>query len=296
MIPKIIHQTAPNNIADWHPLWSKCQESWKDKFNSFEYILWNDDDIDSLIEKYYPTYYELYCSFPIHIMKIDFSRFCILDHMGGIYADMDMFCYINFYDELLKNAYVVENLKDKEPIENSLMSGIPNNIFFQRCMKLTKERFNQSIKFKNIFDNIYIIHNNLDEKINAKSFLVFYISGTNLVTTVYKSFDKNYVGRLSGWKFNNIENSYDKEFRTKHMHTVTWGEEDRKKTLYWSKKNNVSYNIQIKNEYQLMREIDIDNFDFYTDYTNGKYPKHDLMNLDYNDYENEIFNFNATYG
>jgi len=43
--------------------------------------------------------------------------------MGGIYADMDMFCYTNFYNELTKVAYVVQSIKD-EFIENSLMAGI----------------------------------------------------------------------------------------------------------------------------------------------------------------------------
>lgn len=32
VIPKIIHQLAPTDITKWHPLWSHCQNSWKNIF------------------------------------------------------------------------------------------------------------------------------------------------------------------------------------------------------------------------------------------------------------------------
>jgi hypothetical protein len=294
-IPKIIHQTAPNNRQDWHPMWNKCHDSWKNHFDSFEHIFWNDDDINSLVEKYYPKYYEMYCSFPIHIMKIDFARFCMLDYMGGIYADMDMFCYSNFYDELVKDAYLVENIKDREPLENSLMAGIPKNSFFQECMRIAEKRLIYSKKYNNLYNNIKVIHNNFDEAFNGKSFLVFYITGTNLVTAVYNNFDKNYVGTLSGWRYNNLEFSYDKEFKTKHMHTLHWGLEDRKKVLHKAKENNTSFEKQSKNDYKDLRLIDLENFDFYFDYSKGDYPKTDLVNFSYNNYENEHFSFEAIY-
>jgi mannosyltransferase OCH1-like enzyme len=294
VIPRIIHQTAPKSKIDWHPMWFKCQDSWKNHYNGFQYILWNDDDIHSLIEKYYPQYFELYCSFPIHILKIDFSRFCILDHMGGIYADMDMFCYINFYNELTKNAYVVQSIKD-EFIENSLMAGIPDNKFFQQCMKTSVERFNHAKRNHHLFDYMIKIHNNFRELAGAKSFLIFYIAGTNLVSNVFRKFDKNYVDSLSGWRYNNVQFAYDKEFRTKHMHTCSWGDEDIRKTKFLATEKGLSFDEHLKHEYKQMRFIDIDNFDFYADYSKGTYIKEDPMDLGYNDYAEEIFNFDTIY-
>lgn len=294
MISKIIHQTAPSSEIDWHPVWFKCQNSWKNNYSKFEYILWNDDDIHSLIEKYYPQYFELYCSFPVHILKIDFSRFCILDHMGGIYADMDMFCYANFYDELTKNAYVVQSLKD-EYIENSLMAGIPNNKFFQQCMKTSKERFNHAKRNDYVFQGMIDVHNNYRELHKVKSFLVFYIAGTNLVTNVYRKFDKTYVGSLSGWRYNNLDYAYDKEFRTKHMHTCSWGNEDIKKTKFLAKEKGLSFREQARHDYKEQRYIDIDYFNFYNDYSNGAYPKEDPIDQEQNDYSEENFNFDTEY-
>jgi len=294
VIPKIIHQTAPSSEIDWHPVWFKCQDSWKKHYHNFEYILWNDSDIDSLIEKYYPQYFELYCSFPIHILKIDFSRFCILDHMGGIYADMDMFCYTNFYNELTKPAYVVESLKD-EYIENSLMAGIPDNKFFQQCMKTVMKRFNYAKTNDYLFKNMIIIHNNYYEPVNVRSFLIFYITGTNLISNVYRKFDKNYVGSLSGWRYNNIQFAYDPEFRTKHMHTCSWGEEDIKKTRFLAAEKGISFTEESKYEYKMMRFIDLDDFDFYTDYSKGTCIKEDPIDLERNDYDDENFNFDTEY-
>jgi mannosyltransferase OCH1-like enzyme len=294
VISKIIHQTAPSSEIDWHPVWFKCQNSWKNHYNNFEYILWNDDDIHSLIEKYYPQYFELYCSFPLHILKIDFSRFCILDHMGGIYADMDMFCYTNFYNELTKNAYVVQSLKD-EYIENSLMAGISDNKFFQQCMKTSKERFNHAKRNNYVFQGMIDVHNNYKELHKVKSFLVFYIAGTNLVTNVYRKFDKNYVDSLSGWRYNNIDYAYDKEFRTKHMHTCNWGNEDIKKAKFLAREKGISFREQLKHDYKEQRYIDIDYFNFYTDYSKGNYTKEDPVDQEQNDYSEETFNFGTEY-
>jgi mannosyltransferase OCH1-like enzyme len=214
--------------------------------------------------------------------------------MGGIYADMDMFCYSNFYDELIKNAYVVQSLKH-EYIENSLMAGIPNNKFFQRCMKTSKERFNHAKRNDYVFQGMIKVHNNYRELAKAKSFLVFYIAGPNLVSNVYRKFDKNYVGSLSGWRYNNIDYAYDKEFRTKHMHTCSWGNEDIKKTKFLAKENGLSFREQSRHNYKELRYIDTDYFDFYNDYSNGTYSKEDPIDDGQNDYSEEIFSFDTEY-
>jgi len=90
-------------------------------------------------------------------------------------------------------------------------------------MKTSMERFNHAKRNHHLFDYMIKIHNNFRELAGAKSFLIFYIAGTNLVSNVFRKFDKNYVDSLSGWRYNNVQFAYDKEFRTKHMHTCSWG-------------------------------------------------------------------------
>ena len=93
MIPRIIHHIAPVNTAAWHPFWAHCRQSWIDAFPNHDHVLWNDsEDLDRIVRDHYPRYWNLYQSFPVHIMRIDFARLCILHRYGGIYADMDYYC------------------------------------------------------------------------------------------------------------------------------------------------------------------------------------------------------------
>lgn len=283
-IPKIIHQLAPSNIFSWHPLWIACQESWKKHFLGFEYKLWNDEDIDILIEQHYSQYYQVYQEFPIHIMKIDFVRFAILHKFGGIYADMDVFCYQNFYNEINEtDCYVVENPYGNDPIENSLMASVSDHNFWIQCMDLSVKRF-EEIKKKNydLINFMQLISNN--EKVSPifRPALVFHITGTNLISTVYRK-NMNTIGTLSGHIYNNNDMSYHPEYRTKHIHTGLWGQEDIK-IEQQTKKNN-----------QSIRKSPINEFDFYTDYSNGNYLKQREIDIYKNSYENTLYKSNIKY-
>jgi len=143
MIPKIIHQTGPDE-SKWHPIWKECSESWKNTFPDFQYMYWTDDDLRNLVRDEYPEYLELYDNFSHHIMRIDFARFCILHSYGGIYADLDTYCYQNFYNLLRRDLYIVQSWEDwKEKVQNSLMISIPNHQFWERCMMFSSFNYNK---------------------------------------------------------------------------------------------------------------------------------------------------------
>jgi len=111
IIPKIIHHIAPLNQLQWNPIWHKCRNSWIENFPEYQIKLWNDNtDLNDLIETYYPQFAKNYHEFPFKIMKINFARFALLHHYGGIYADMDIFCYKNFHEILSKHdLFFIEN-------------------------------------------------------------------------------------------------------------------------------------------------------------------------------------------
>jgi mannosyltransferase OCH1-like enzyme len=113
-------------------------------------MYWTDDDIRNLVKEEYSEFLELYDEFPHHIMRVDFARFCILHSRGGIYADLDIYCYKNFYDLLKRNLYIVESWGDwGEKVQNSLMISTPNQEFWEKCM------FFSGIKFLSIHQNNY---------------------------------------------------------------------------------------------------------------------------------------------
>jgi mannosyltransferase OCH1-like enzyme len=143
MIPKIIHQTGPDE-SKWHPIWKECSESWKNTFPDFQYMYWTDDDLRNLVRDEYPDYLELYDNFSHHIMRIDFARFCILHSYGGIYADLDTYCYQNFYNLLRRDLYIVQSWEDwKEKVQNSLMISTPNHQFWEKCMMFSSFTYNK---------------------------------------------------------------------------------------------------------------------------------------------------------
>ena len=267
MIPKIIHQTAPTNKTNWHPLWFKCAQSWRDQFSGFKHRMWNDSEIDHLVKEHYPKYWEMYNAFPAHIMKIDFVRFCFLHKFGGIYADMDMYCYKNFLQELDEEIYLLENPMGNDLIENSMMVSLAEHPFWVECMDLCLDRY-QYIKENHpeYLGHIKVVSS--DKKFGRllRPYLVFFITGTNLISTAFRE-TRFKVNTLPGIYYNNNDLSYHLDYRTKHIHTGLWGKE----------------NIQISTPDEKIANIPIEQYDFYTDYSNGKYLKINDFKFDKND-------------
>lgn len=144
MIPKIIHQMGPEKKSDWHPIWEECQQSWKEQFPEpfYEYVFWTDDKLRDLVKDDYPEFLDVYDDFSVDAFRIDFSRFCILHKYGGIYSDLDFYCYKNFFKDLTDEIYLLESRPEwDEVVQNSLMASIPGHEFWIHAMKLSKERF-----------------------------------------------------------------------------------------------------------------------------------------------------------
>lgn len=209
-IPKIIHQTAPEDIKCWHPIWKFCQDSWKNNFTNeeYEYKFWNDDDIDRFIKTDFTEYYKLFCDFDKDIiLKVDFVRYAILYKYGGIYADMDFFCVKNFYDKLTSNICIVESPSSNEIIQNSLMASPEKDKRWLLVMDKCKETF---YTFKSKHPNL---------KIEGSD--VIDISGPRLLSC---SLDINSINILPVNMFNPLTSSFNSnEIYTKHYGTGKWG-------------------------------------------------------------------------
>ncbi len=255
VIPKIIHQTAPSNKDEWHPIWDKCHSSWKFNFPEriYSHLMWNDDDMDAFVESEYPQYWELYKNLCLHILQIDFFRYLVLYKYGGIYADMDMYCYTNFYSDLSKDCCLVESSSsDKEEIvQNSLMVSSPENMFYLECIE----------KFALNYSAQSMPSDYIDRQKWVKE-----TSGPILLSNVYDSFEKNHIQLLPSNEYNPL--SYFINTKTKHMLTGRWGKE-----IMDGLKEYHSTNPELKNlthkeflimDYKQFRGIDSNNFNPYT--------------------------------
>ena len=286
-IPKIIHQIAPADKNKWHPFWKKCYDSWKQNFPNYEFILWNDlEDIDNFVKKHYPQYWNLYNLLPVHIMKIDFVRLCILHKYGGIYVDMDIFCYKNFENYITKDIYFLENTTKEYTSaewENSMMASIPNHKLFEELMKYVQTCF---IHYRNSFSDEGKHWRN-----QQNSEFVNNTTGSGMISEAIKTLNKYFdIGVFDCEKFNNRPMSYDKEFYTKHVHTSVWGNEYTEYTkneldtlliLDGCSYSTGTISEQVisefkknKRDFQIVLNTD---FDFYKDYTNSLYLKSDNL-------------------
>jgi mannosyltransferase OCH1-like enzyme len=260
MIPKIIHQTAPNNKDEWHPIWILCNESVKNNFKNFKYILWNDEDIDNFILKNFPNQYLEYKKIPFHIIKIDLFRYVLLYVHGGIYIDMDMYCYQNFFNDLNSDINLVESdCPDEfgkiEIVQNSLMAGKKNKQFFLDCFLEGIKRSKETKFNKEIHDNHY----------NVK-----YISGPILLKDIMLEYKKLENINILPLKYFNTTNNhwYNPQHKVRHMASGMWGKEIHImfKNLKEKENNIAPLKEYHKKSYLNKTKIDIDKLDFYKKY------------------------------
>lgn len=208
MIPKIIHQTAPKDESIWHPIWQDCHKSWKNCFPEPEYqhIMWTDENIETLIKENYNEYYDTFCKLPLTIMKVDFSRFCMLHSYGGIYADMDLYCHKNFHKALKNDLYLLESFPEfGEIVQNSLMASIPKHNFWIKCMNYTEKFIEKNIeKYK---ENLQIIKTDPNPKMLSRLNCIFVLNacGPKQLSLMYKK-HKEEIDILPKILFNSYEN------------------------------------------------------------------------------------------
>ena len=94
MIPRILHQmwkdaAVPPRFAAWQAGWRRLHPGW-------DYRLWTDAALDAFVRRHYPAYAGLYRSYPEAIMRADMARYLLLEHFGGVYADLDAECLASF--------------------------------------------------------------------------------------------------------------------------------------------------------------------------------------------------------
>lgn len=263
-IPKIIHQMAPKNKEDWHPIWDECFLSWRKNFceGEYKYYLWDDDEINYFIEKNFSNYWNFFKNLPFHIMKLDFARYCILYQYGGIYCDMDMYCYKNFYKDILKkDCYLVESYVEFETVQNSLMASKPKNIFFKTCLIECIKNYSpyeKEINYDNFGDHCKYV---LDT------------TGPKFLSRIYNKFKKSSIGVLPINEYNPELCWYDDNIKTKHMLTGRWGKETISylKQKHKAEISEMDHNDFLLKDYLNFRNINFQKFNFNEKYININY-------------------------
>ena len=262
MIPKIIHHSAPRDKNKWHPIWENCLKSWYRHYpqEDYEHIMWDDEKIDYFVKEKFEKYYSVYSDFPFHIMKLDMFRLCLMYEYGGLYKDMDYYCYENFYDDIIKDIAIVkspckEDLSYPEYFQNSLFVSEPKKRFWLDIIEYLIERY-----------NYYEIISNYDDK-DCENYILN-ISGPGLFNHIKEVnplfFDE--VQKLSHKKYNPVITTYSnkeemKNVKCMHFLTGMWGSDAFIKLIRHVNMYNVCMDEFIMEHYKSIRNIDITNFD-----------------------------------
>jgi mannosyltransferase OCH1-like enzyme len=143
-VPKIIHHICPKDFRRWHSKWFYCYESWVRIFPKEEYthMHWFDDELDQVIKNDgYEWFLPIFESYDVNIKRIDMVRPFILYKYGGVYADMDIEVYKNFFNQLHEEKVSIAEspYKGNEEISNCLMASPINHYFWlliiDRCYR-----------------------------------------------------------------------------------------------------------------------------------------------------------------
>lgn len=90
-IPRIVHQT----FKSWDEVQFKDRlnmAGWRAMNPTWEFRYYDNVACDIFVETNFPQYLEAYKTMPRNIEKVDFFRYLVVLHNGGIYADTDVEC------------------------------------------------------------------------------------------------------------------------------------------------------------------------------------------------------------
>lgn len=95
------------------------------------HYLWNQKQIEYLIEMNYPFLLDIYNNLQHFIMKVDFGKLVILDFYGGFYIDIDSECNQSFSKiiNISNNKPLFERVEDNK-LTKLLKRKFINNHFF----------------------------------------------------------------------------------------------------------------------------------------------------------------------
>ena len=110
-LPRIIHQTYKDEHLPSH--WLISRDNWLRYHPQWLYVLWTDEMLFELVNRYYPDFKEKFDSYPYFIQKVDAARVFMLHRYGGIYSDLDLAPQRSLedlsWDNLREEVYLLSN-------------------------------------------------------------------------------------------------------------------------------------------------------------------------------------------
>lgn len=144
---RVIHQSWFNTREDIPTEWKKSRDRWIEYHPGWLYILWSKKMSRDFIEKYEPSFLQVYDSYEYEIQRIDSMRVIILKWIGGVYSDLDIVPnqniekYINYNNEV----YLVRSMNPSDNYTNAFMVSVKGapfwNLAIQKMIEKSKNTY-----------------------------------------------------------------------------------------------------------------------------------------------------------
>jgi mannosyltransferase OCH1-like enzyme len=255
MIPKIIHQTGPTDKSKWNPVWFKCQESWQQNHPDYEYKFWNDEDLEHFMRDVYPEHYDVWKECPVHISRIDLTRYFILHHYGGVFSDLDIYSYKKIDNSITHDVMLMQALSEREIVGNCLMLGVKHHDFFEKCFLEAVRRLKRTPKKLAV-----------DKFGHPNDIFANVATGPRLTSYMLLVYNRKHdVGILDSKHFVHDPLAYHENMVAKHMLTGQWGDEELEimKRVHRMYFEGLSFEEFQYRNYEKFRNVDLHNYDFY---------------------------------
>lgn len=133
--------------------WRLFRETWLRHHPDWEHRLWTDESLLAFTARCYPEMVPILESYPSPVMRADATRYLLLDHFGGVYADLDTEC-LRPIEPLLSDADLLLPLEPEEHVSsavarefglsrivgNAWMASVPGHGFWKRVIEALVER------------------------------------------------------------------------------------------------------------------------------------------------------------
>jgi hypothetical protein len=127
-IPLILHQIWYQGESQLPDKYRRYRASWQRHHPAWRCILWDAASLRAHVATYCPDFLPIYDGFGRDIQRMDSARYCLLDTVGGLYADMDIEC-LRPVDELLSGRELI--LSETDGYNNALMGSTPGHALWK---------------------------------------------------------------------------------------------------------------------------------------------------------------------
>jgi hypothetical protein len=138
--------------------WRLLRETWIRHHPDWEHRLWTDETLMDFVKRRYPEMAGVLEGYPNPIMRSDAARYLLLDHFGGVYADLDTECLrplgpllaegellLPWEPEEHLGSKVVKDAGLSRVVGNAWMASVPGHGFWKRVISgLSEHRGEQN--------------------------------------------------------------------------------------------------------------------------------------------------------